>query len=111
MMQTELFGSSPKPRKRMTQAEKFEEWRKQNGEAIALYLRFARQMKASGRKHYGMKAIAERVRWEMTVGRTDGEAFKVNNNYTAYIARLLVELDPSLSGLFEFRTRKQKKSS
>jgi hypothetical protein len=91
----------------MTIEEKFSEWRVKNVKVIALYLQFARQAKASGRKHYGMKAIAERVRWEVMMGRAEGEEYKVNNNYTAHIARLLVLLDPSLTDLFEFRTRKK----
>ena len=56
---------------------------------------------ARGRK-VGMKAIYERVRWEYAV-ETREEPYKLNNNYTAHYARLLMESVPELHGYFETR--------
>lgn len=55
----------------------------------------------NGRK-MGMKAIYERVRWEYSV-QTDEEPYRLNNNYTAYYARLLMADEPELAGYFETR--------
>lgn len=56
-------------------------------------------------KKMGMKAIYERVRWEYSV-QTDGEPYKLNNNFTAFYARRLMEREPELKGFFETRKRR-----
>ena len=73
---------------------------------LELYAKYARDLKASGKKHFGIKAIAERVRWYMTVERagTADENFKVNNNFTSCYARFLMLKYPELDGMFELRT-------
>src|ERR1700758_4592662 len=74
--------------------ETFRSWAIANEPVIQLFLKFAREVKASGEKHFGIMAIAERVRWEVPI--------KINNNYCPRLARLLVERDPSLAGMFKF---------
>lgn len=63
---------------------------------------FALQARRTGRRHLGMKAIFERLRWWAYV-ETTGDEFKLNNNYTAFYARLLMEREPELAGFFETR--------
>jgi hypothetical protein len=78
-----------------------EEWMREHPEAMGLFHNLARQAASRGRK-FGVKLLAERVRWEFSIARND-EEFKINNNHTAYIARALVASNPSLRGLLEFR--------
>lgn len=73
--------------------ETFRLWALANEPVIQIFLKFARDVKASGVKHFGITAIAARVRWE---------SVKINNNYCPRLARLLVERDPSLDGVLKF---------
>lgn len=56
-------------------------------------------------KRMGMKAIYERVRWEFNI-RTDGEPYKLNNDFTSMYSRLIMENEPQLDGFFETRRRR-----
>jgi hypothetical protein len=51
-----------------------------------------------------MKALAERVRWELAMAVTPGEAgSRLNNTYVASIGRELVREMPCLTPLVKFR--------
>lgn len=52
-------------------------------------------------KRLGAKCIMERVRWEVEV--EESREFKVNNNYTAYYARVFAEKYPEHRDYFETR--------
>ena len=84
---------------------KFTEFHERNPHIFDLFLKFAKQVKESGRK-IGAKAIAERIRWEIYFERDKGEKYKVNNNYISRYARLAVETDPELVKVFNFRRLK-----
>lgn len=56
---------------------------------------------AKSRASLGAKAIMERVRWEAEVERK--QAFKCNNNFTAYYARIFADKYPQYKTIFEFR--------
>jgi hypothetical protein len=111
MNQPTLFSTYPilqkktVPRKALTLQERYNEWLRENPRIIDLFLKYARDVKASGLNHYGIGAITERVRWHLRV-ETKGDDFKINNNWRSRLARELVRRDPSLSGMFEFRTLK-----
>lgn len=107
MVQRDLFGKPPKP-KPATLEERFLMWVGSNEPVIELFLRFAREAKAAGKGHFGIGAIAERVRWEVFIYRKEAAPWKINNSYRSRLARLLVKRDPSLEGLFEFRKLRSK---
>lgn len=67
--------------------------------------RIALTLKRSGVHRWGIKALWEVLRYELVL-RTSSSAhsFRLNNNYTAYYARLLMETCPELDGFFETRT-------
>lgn len=71
-------------------------------EVFEMFLRFAREAVAKGAKRIGAKAIAERVRWECASGRGNRE-WKINNSHVSFISRAMVEADPSLGEVLEFR--------
>jgi hypothetical protein len=52
--------------------------------------------------HVGMKALYERLRWESGI-RTEGDAYRLNNVYTAHYARLLIERRPEWVDAFRLR--------
>ena len=59
-----------------------------------------------GRNHFGAKAIFEAMRFDWAATTTD-EEFKLNNNYTAYYARIFEDKHPDYVGFFEMRTQKE----
>lgn len=75
-------------------------WMRDNPDAMGHFRRFAETMRAADRR-FGMKLLAERVRWEMELaGASD---FKINNSHVAYIGRRLVAEDPRLANLIRCR--------
>ena len=100
--QPSLFEIPPAGARKLTVEERFEAWAKDNPKVVGFFLKFAREARDAGMRRYGTKAIAERVRWYVIVEKK-GDDYKINNTYMSRVARYLVKLDPSLSGLFEFR--------
>jgi len=91
-----------------TTEDKFWEFHARHPEVYVHLVRLARQAKANGQRKFGMKALFEILRWERHVEGLpdDREDWKLNNNYTAAYARLIMQCEPDLDGYFE--TRKQK---
>jgi hypothetical protein len=64
--------------------------------ALTLYYR--------GHAHFGAKMLIEQMRWLWMERTVDTSGFKLNNSYTAFYARLLMETEPELRGVFSTRT-------
>jgi hypothetical protein len=79
-----------------------------NPKVYTLLVKFAHEWReARGDKaRLGMKALFERVRWETSLQTNDEFKFKLNNNHTAFYARLLMESRSELKGLFKLRKQK-----
>ena len=86
-------------------AEQCMEFHLQQPEVWDLFVQFTQEMINKGFKHYSVKAIFERIRWEKDVGGDGVESFKLNNNYTALYARRFMKVYPEHDGFF--RTREQ----
>ena len=84
---------------------KFEVYHLENPHVYDLFIKFATQAKESGRKQYSSKSIFERLRWHVDI-ETVGEMFKLNNNYTAYYARKIMQDRPEFSNFFRIRELK-----
>jgi len=87
----------------------FWEFHQANPEVYLTLARLAKQAKHDHGKMIGMKALFERVRWEMQI-QTRRSDFKLNNNHTAFYARMLMENEPELAGLFALRKQKVQSS-
>lgn len=83
-------------------AAKFAEHHAANPQIYDALRRFALEAKRSGRPRIGIKMLYERVRWHTTVETRD-DTFKLNNNWHAFYARLLMQQEPELQGFFETR--------
>lgn len=81
---------------------RFFEFHAKHPAVFTALLRFAREA-TNRRAHFGAKAIYERARWELAFATAETTGLKLNNNYTAYYARLLALYDPSLAHLFATR--------
>lgn len=75
-----------------------------NPHVYAKLAHLALQLRRSGVTRWGIKALWEVCRYELAI-RTSASArsFRLNNNYTAYYARLLMERNAELRGFFETR--------
>lgn len=82
--------------------DQFIDYHRENPETFELFKRFAKDLVRAGRRHYGAKAIFERIRWTIEIERK-GE-FKCNNNFVAPMVRLLQFEEPQFAGFFETRT-------
>lgn len=81
----------------------FAEYHARNPQVYELFKKFSRQVKVAGHKHFGAKAIIERIRWEVAVQTRDFQGFKVNNNFTSRYVRLLERECPEFVGFFKKR--------
>ena len=72
--------------------------------------KLARTLMNHGRKHYGISALFEVVRYHRALKTTD-PVFKLNNNHRALYARLLMEREYELQNFFETRDRPAKRYS
>lgn len=104
----DLFGWAERqgqPNEQNTIRIAFERFHASYPEVFALFERFTLEAIAAGATDCGAKAIWERVRWETRIRekRSDAECFRLNNNYTPYMARLFIQRHPEFDGLFATR--------
>lgn len=82
--------------------QKYREWAEKNPELLGLFLLYARERMALGRK-FGMKALWERVRWDRPVTITRTDAWRLNNSHVSYVARDLLRVEPRLKDFIQTR--------
>lgn len=81
--------------------DSFFSYHTENPQIFELFKHFAKEARQRW-AHFGAKAIIERMRWETNLNTHDGQ-FKLNNNFPACYARLLISEDPSFKDFFEIR--------
>jgi hypothetical protein len=84
--------------------ERFQAFHDRNPQVYRALRDMALEMRRRGHRQYGIKALFEVLRFNHAM-RTEGDIFKLNNNYTALYARLLMDNEPELDGFFELRRR------
>lgn len=82
--------------------EQYKRWDAKNPEFYPLFCRFTKQLIERGFKNIGVALIFERIRWESMV-RTEGDPFKLNNNYRSIYARRFMAEHPEHEGVFRVR--------
>lgn len=83
--------------------ERFKLFHAANPQVYALFRRLTLEAVAAGRTRVGQRLIWERLRWEYTLAVDSEDDRKLNNDFTSRYARLLVENEPALAGVFEMR--------
>lgn len=82
----------------------FQRFHLANPDVYRLLVFFAREWKlANCANRLSIKMLYERVRWECSVNGNHGHDFKLNNNHTAYYARLIMRQEHDLAHIFETR--------
>lgn len=87
-----------------TMESRFERFHAMNPHVFAALKELALSLRHSGRQQYGIAALFEVLRFRGAL-RTQGDGFKLNNNYRALYARKLMREVPELAGFFETRHR------
>jgi hypothetical protein len=66
--------------------------------------RLARRLVRRGYRHLGIGMLWETMRYRTMLGASPEEdAFRLNNNHRSRYARLIMEQEPDLRGMFELR--------
>lgn len=65
----------------------------------------ADQWLSHGHARLGVKALFERLRWESGI-QTAGDAYRLNNDFTALYARLLITRHPDWADAIQTRDRR-----
>lgn len=94
-VQLTLYGS--------TIAERFTAFHEDNPHVYRTLVRLAREwVQQTGGRKIGTKALFEVARWQLAL-QTNTPDFKLNNNFTAFYARLMMRREDDLAGLFDLR--------
>lgn len=100
------WKAGPKPTESETDAtdRRFAEFHKANPRVYEWLCKRSLELKASGERKYGVKALFEELRWHAEFA-IDGKAFQLDNRLTSIYARKLMQDVPILVGFFETRKR------
>lgn len=92
----------------MTNRERFEAFHNEHPEVFDELRALCRRWLERGRARWSIWSAFAVLRWERRLAGLPApdELYKLNNNYTGYYARKLMEEDPSLEGIFELRRMK-----
>lgn len=88
-----------------TLEERFEEFHRANPHVYQELLKRALCLRERGVRRFGIAAIFEALRYEAAM-ETGGDTWKLNNDYRAFYARLLMKNVVALNGFFEIREQK-----
>ena len=83
-------------------AEGFRDFHKNNPQVLDRLENMTRNLINRGRPRIGMGMLFEVMRWEHYM-KTEGEPFKLNNNYRAFYSRLIEQNHPEWAGVFTKR--------
>ena len=84
----------------------FDRFHSDNPRVYQVLVRLAREwVNRFGSHKLGVATLYETARWEISIATKDAD-FKLNNNFRAYYARLLMAQEPDLAGLFDLRASK-----
>lgn len=82
----------------------FRRFHEANPQVFREIVRLCRQAKGRGFDRWSINGVFEVLRWNQAIVTDEGKP-KLNNNYRAFYARLVMELCPDLEGFFETRER------
>lgn len=86
--------------------ERFENFNADNPQVYTTICAMARSWVAKGNSNLGIGMVFEVMRWDHAM-RTQGDPFKLNNDYRSRYVRLIEENELDLVGVFRKRTLTQ----
>jgi hypothetical protein len=81
----------------------FWEFHRNNPVVYELFKRFTNEVIAAGHLRYSSDAVLHRIRWHTKITLREREDYKINDNYSAYYARLWLADHPNHPDFFETR--------
>jgi len=88
---------------------RFDRYHDSHPEVYHELVKLARRMVRAGRSRYGISALCEVMRWNLSLQKPDSEPYKLNNDYRACYARLIMQQESDLAGFFETRARSSRR--
>lgn len=82
---------------------RFEAFHHRNPEVYDRIVELARAAVQAGHQRVGIAMLFEVLRYDSMVGHDRREDYKLNNDYKAFYARLVMDREPDLEGVFELR--------
>lgn len=83
--------------------ERFEAFHARNPAFYTELVKLARRFRDRTGRTCGIQRLVEIARWDIELTLQGDDEFKVNNNYAAYYARLIMLREPDLRGFFAIR--------
>jgi hypothetical protein len=83
----------------------FKDFHAEHPEVYWQLVKLARTWQTNGTAKLGIATLFEVLRWNSHLNPAHDGGYKLNNNYRALYARLIMEQEPDLNGLFEIRER------
>lgn len=83
--------------------ERFLRFHASNPHIYEMLVRFAREARRHGKSRFGVRVIWERMRFEMWLSTVADDDYKLNDHFTSRYARLIMDQEPDLAGIFETR--------
>lgn len=100
-------GTAQKPARRQTPRsfkDKFLLYHELNPHVYECLVELTRDLKNRGHQKLGINMISEVVRWLYGLTTTDPNSqFKISNDYRPYYARMIMEREPDLQGIFDLK--------
>lgn len=88
----------------LTIREQFAVFHTENPRVFEALEAMAAEMVLRGRKRISARMLIEALRYDFYIKTDDPNSdFKVNNNYSAHYARMLLDVHPDWEGLFQLR--------
>tara|TARA_R100001244_G_scaffold54818_1_gene47180 strand:- start:967 stop:1332 length:366 start_codon:yes stop_codon:yes gene_type:complete len=84
---------------------KFAEFHSEHPDVYQWVTQFTFELIDRGYENYSIDGVLMRVRWEKDIYYDTSVGFKINNNFSAFYARMFMEEYPDHEGFF--RTRRQ----
>lgn len=100
------FGRRVRPKPGETIEERFEAFHAANPHVAETLAQMALELRRRGWKRYGIAALWEVLRFQRAMQTDSNEPYKLNNDFRALYARLLMQQYPELDGFFEIRARR-----
>lgn len=83
--------------------ERFQQFHRDNPHVYRELVKLAHKAKRAGHHRIGIELLFAVCRWERMMVTTDPTGFKLNDHYTSRYARLIMEQEPELAGIFMTR--------
>ena len=80
----------------------FEKYHDANPHVLIALERFTREAFEAGHAHIGIDFVHARARWYTSI-ETTGDDFKLSNRWRPFYARLIMQRNPDMSGVFRLR--------